>query len=100
MSKNSNTLLSFLIGAATGALLGILYAPDKGKNTRDKLSYRLDKYKERLKELVNELADGKEKPFTKAKTKGEQVIRNTKDKAERLLDNVEEFIDKISTKKT
>ncbi|MFB3057603.1 MAG: YtxH domain-containing protein, partial [Ignavibacteriaceae bacterium] len=36
MSKSTNTLLSFLLGAATGAILGILYAPDKGSNTRDK----------------------------------------------------------------
>jgi len=99
MSKNTNTLLSFLVGAATGAILGILYAPDKGKNTRDKLSYRLDKYRENLKELVNDLVDGKEKPFSKAKTKGEKVINDTKDKAERLLGDVEEFIGKISTKK-
>ena len=50
MSQSTKTLLSFLLGAATGALLGILYAPDKGSNTRDKLSYRLDKYKKMLEE--------------------------------------------------
>ena len=99
MSKNSNTLLSFLVGAATGAILGILYAPDKGKNTRDKLSYRLDKYRGNLKELINDLVDGKEKPFSKAKTKGEKVITDAKEKAERLLGDVEEFIGKINTKK-
>jgi gas vesicle protein len=45
MSKKSGALMAFLSGAAIGAVLGILYAPDKGTNTREKLSYKLDKYK-------------------------------------------------------
>lgn len=43
---NGSGFLAFLSGAALGAIVGILYAPDKGKNTRDRLSYQLDKYKD------------------------------------------------------
>jgi len=57
MSKTSNTLFSFLLGAATGAVIGILYAPDKGSNTRDRLSYKLDKYRSMLESLLEDLAD-------------------------------------------
>ena len=32
--KKSNVVLGVLAGAAIGALLGILYAPDKGSKTR------------------------------------------------------------------
>ncbi len=40
MSDSNHTtsvLLSFLTGAAAGAITGILFAPDKGVNTREKI---------------------------------------------------------------
>ena len=92
MSNKSGTLLAFLMGAATGAILGILYAPDKGSNTRDKLSYRLDKYKKMLEDMLDDLMDGKEDiPTSKAKSEGEKVINEAKEKAERLLEDVDNF---------
>lgn len=38
MSNSSNTLLALITGCAIGAVYGILYAPDKGVNTRKKLA--------------------------------------------------------------
>jgi gas vesicle protein len=46
--KGSNALIAFMAGAAVGTILGVLYAPDKGVNTREKLSFRLDKYNDEL----------------------------------------------------
>ena len=95
MSKKTNTLLAFLTGAATGAILGILYAPDKGSNTRDRLSFQLDKYKKKLEETLDEMVDGKEDFSSEAKSEGQKVISDAKVKAEKLLDDVDELIGQI-----
>ena len=97
MSKKSNTFLAFLTGAATGAILGLLYAPDKGENTRDKLSYQLDKYKMKLEELLKDIMDGEELADSEAKIEGEKNVSDAKVKAERLLDDVNGLIDKIKS---
>lgn len=97
MSKKSNTFLAFLTGAATGAILGLLYAPDKGENTRDKLSFQLDKYKKKLDELLKEIMDGEQLAQSEAKTEGQKIVTDAKVKAERLLDDVNGLINKIKS---
>ncbi|MEK6781770.1 MAG: YtxH domain-containing protein [Bacteroidota bacterium] len=96
MSKKGNTLIAFLAGATAGAILGILYAPDKGSNTREKLSFKLDKYKKTLEEFVNDLVSGKETPLTtQARSQGNKVASEAKNKAERLLEDVDELLAQI-----
>ncbi|MEQ8469563.1 MAG: YtxH domain-containing protein [Marinoscillum sp.] len=98
MSSRGNSFLAFLFGAVTGGVLGILFAPDKGTNTRDKLTYRLDKYKKRLEDLVEDLVEGAEMVDNEAKSEGEKIVKDAKVKAEKLLDDVNGLINQIKTK--
>ncbi|MDX1652345.1 MAG: YtxH domain-containing protein [Brumimicrobium sp.] len=57
MSRNTgDILLGVLAGAAVGAGIGILMAPDKGSNTRKKIKNKFDSSKEDVMEKFEELA--------------------------------------------
>lgn len=99
MSNNSgSSFFAFLFGILTGGILGLLFAPEKGSNTRDKLSYLLDKYKSRLEDIVEDIVEGKEMVNSEAKSEGERIINDAKSKAEELLDDVNGLIDRIKSK--
>ena len=100
MSKKSSSLLTFILGAAAGATIGILFSPDKGVNIRGKLSYKLDKYKVLLEELLEDLVNDVELPISQAKTKSEKVISDAKEKAEKLLEDVDSLIGHIKNEET
>jgi gas vesicle protein len=96
MSKSATYLLTFITGVAAGTLVGILFAPDEGKNTRDKISFQLDRYRENLLQLLTKLKDQSEAPMSAARTEGEKIISDTKAEAEKLLNDVEALMGQIN----
>jgi gas vesicle protein len=48
-------ILGIMAGAAAGALIGVLFAPDKGTETRKKIVHKGEEYVDNLKEKVNGL---------------------------------------------
>jgi gas vesicle protein len=71
MSKQSNTLLGLITGVAVGGLLGVLFAPKAGKETREELSEQAKDLVEQAvktkKELTNKLARVSEEEQEKIK---------------------------------
>jgi gas vesicle protein len=55
--SSGKILLGVLAGVAAGALLGVLFAPDKGWNTRKRISKKADDYMDGLREKFNEFLD-------------------------------------------
>lgn len=48
MKNTEKTLLAFVVGAAAGAIAGLLIAPDTGEHTRQKLSENAETIKKDL----------------------------------------------------
>jgi gas vesicle protein len=95
MSRSSRDLAFFLTGIATGTILGLLYAPEKGEVTRDRLSYRLSKYREQLEQLLNDLLNSADLPENFQKSEGQRVVNDAREKAERLLEDVDRLMAQI-----
>ncbi len=55
--SSGKVLLGLLAGVAAGALLGVLFAPDKGSVTRLKIVKKSEDYAEGLTEKFNEFLD-------------------------------------------
>ncbi len=96
MSKTGNSLLALFAGIMVGAVAGVLYAPDKGANTRDRFAYRLERFKSRLEDLLVEITKTKDSlPDSVAKSDGEKVISDAREKARQLLNDVDTLLEQI-----
>ena len=71
MNTTGKIITAAAIGAAVGAVIGILFAPDKGSETRQKLCDESKKFADDIKDAV---AKGKEK-FSSLKEDIEQTVR-------------------------
>ncbi len=87
-------ILGLLSGSAIGSLIALLYAPDKGANTRDKISYRLNNYIDELSQLIDRLQH--ENSFVSdAKKEGDLVVEEAQKRAEDLISEAEKLLENI-----
>jgi gas vesicle protein len=105
MSSSSKSLIAFLAGLAAGTAIGILYAPEKGEITRDKLATKLGQYRSQLETFIADLiergeqvADEMSGGDSQARAEGQKVVNEARQKAERLLEDVETLMNQIKSK--
>jgi len=97
-SNTGQTLLALLTGAAIGAGVGLLYAPEKGVDTREKLSKEGKKAQKRLKRqyetTTSQLTDKAQKARFSFEEKLEKTLSSASYKADDILAAME---DKLET---
>lgn len=49
--------MRFILGMITGVVAGMLLAPDRGKNTREKINNEFPKYRRQANESLNEVIE-------------------------------------------
>ena len=65
--SNTKTILGFVAGAAVGALAGVLLAPDKGTNTRKKISGKAGDMTDSLKSSFSDFIESVKDTYASSK---------------------------------
>jgi len=77
MNDSGKVVVALLAGVAAGVVLGLMFAPEKGSQTRNKISDSLsdlaDAVKERAEEQLGHLNGLKEKLVSAVKSKMDEV---------------------------
>ena len=90
MSNNTeNSILALLLGAAIGVGVGILFAPDKGSKTREKIKDGFDDAKNDLKHKFENVSQELKHKFSNAKNDLEEtyedMVSNMSNKTEDII---------------
>ena len=81
-------LVGVFSGIAIGALAGILFAPKKGSETRDKINKLAGEFGNLAKEKFNELLDGIIEKFESANGEVSELTKKVETKIEDEFDDV------------
>jgi gas vesicle protein len=94
MSNNTgNTLIALLVGATAGAVVGILFAPDKGTNTRRKIKEGYDDAKDNLMHKLEDVSNGIKNKFSNHKFDLEETYEDLVSNMSHKTEDVISFLE-------
>ena len=85
-----------LIGAAAGAILGILFAPDSGSETRRKISEKGGDLADNLKNKFSDFVDAVTDKFQGAKDEAKNMASKGKEKVDEWKGNAQSAMSQFS----
>lgn len=88
MNNSEKGILAFLAGLATGATLGILFAPRSGEETRQIMVEKADEYSGEVKKKVDDMVSTGKKEIKKARKKAMEAVENTAKNLKQVEENV------------
>jgi gas vesicle protein len=88
--KSGKVVLGVLAGLAAGAALGILFAPDKGTNTRKKIGKKKDEMLDDVKEKFNAMVDSASAKLGLAKDAVVETAEKSKVKLDKATSNIKD----------
>lgn len=88
MSNSGSTLLALLTGAAIGAGVGLLYAPERGEETRRKLGDNARRAQENLNKQYKQTSSNLGQKATRAKMDFEMRLEETLSSASYKADEI------------
>ena len=90
-------LFAFLLGGAVGAILGLLYAPRPGKETREMLGEKSQEYIAQGKEVYETGRDKVENIYEQGKAKATETGGELKDKFDTAKSKLKDQVDQASS---
>ena len=88
--RNSGIVLGLLAGAAIGSLLGVLFAPEKGVETRKRLRRKAEDLRDEALDHYEHFRDGALEHYEKISGKVKHGANKMKHDAEKVVADVKE----------
>ena len=92
-NKTGDSILALLAGAAIGVGIGILFAPDKGSKTREKIKDSLDDLKDQSKSKFGSFEEEAKEKFSQSKEDLKETVDNLLSKSSYKAEEAISFLE-------